>query len=320
VISTGLNDGVGPTGHFQNANTTLPSHKPIDGLQSGLVQTVVDNMALGRSLAAGLDIPGVGSNLVDTSKIMYYGLSFGGIYGTMLMGTDPLFHQGLLNVPGGPIADIARLSGFRDNLTDTLKRSRPNMLNGGPGLNGFTEDLPLRNEPPQLITHPGAAELQELLATSDWFGRSGSPETFAPRIRLRPDAAWASNPKNVLFQTAYGDGTVPNPTAATLYRAGELFDRVVYYRNDKTPTFATDPHGWLADPTLAGRTSGEQQLGAFLATGEVTNPNPDFLEFPIADPNNLECLHYPDPQTGKEQARDPYPASGDCPAPPSHKP
>ncbi|MEA2403908.1 MAG: hypothetical protein QOE08_555 [Thermoleophilaceae bacterium] len=316
-IGTGLDDGVGPTGH-KKAGTTLPSHKPIDGLQSGLVQTVVDNMALGRSLAAGLDIPGIGSNLVDNSKIMYYGLSFGGIYGTMLMGTDPLFHQGLLNVPGGPIADIARLSGFRNNLTDTLKRSRPNMLNGGPGLNGFTEDLPLRNEPPETITHNGAAALQELFATSDWFGRSGSPETFAPRIRLRPDPAWASNPKNVLFQTAYGDGTVPNPTAGTLYRAGDLFDRVVYYRNDKTPTFATDPHGWLADPTLAGRTSGEQQLGDFLSTGQVTNPNPAYLEVPIADKNNLECLHYPDPQTGKPQDRQPYPASGDCPPPQPH--
>ncbi len=79
---------------------------------------------------------------------MYYGLSFGGIYGTMLMGTDPLFHQGLLNVPGGPIVDIARLSSFRGNLADTLRCARPNHLNGGPGLNGFTEDLPLRNDPP----------------------------------------------------------------------------------------------------------------------------------------------------------------------------
>ena len=35
---------------------------------------------------------GLGTNLVDPSRIMYYGLSFGGIYGTMLMGTDPLFH------------------------------------------------------------------------------------------------------------------------------------------------------------------------------------------------------------------------------------
>jgi hypothetical protein len=319
MVGDGLNDGVGPTGHFPAKGRELPSRKPIDGLESGLVQTVVDDMALGRALKAGLDIPGVGTNLVDRSKIMYYGLSFGGIYGTMLMGTDPLFHRGLLNVPGGPIVDIARLSGFRGDLAATIERSRPNLLNGGPGLNGFTEDLPLRNDPPMVIKHRGAAALQELFATGNWYGRTGSPETFAPRIRLRPDPAWASNPKEVAFQTAYADGTVPNPTAATLYRAGALFDRVVYYRNDKTPTYDTNPHGFLADPTLAGRDSGEQQLAEFLDTGTLLNTAPAYFEVPIADPNNLECLHYADPQTGTEQVRNPYPASGECPAPPPRR-
>src|SRR5207247_8265062 len=189
--------------------------------------TTVDNMALGRSLKAGLDIPGIGTNLVDPSKITEYGLSFGGIYGTMVMGPDPLFHRGLLNVPGGPIVDIARLSSFRGDLAAALGRSRPSLLNGGPGRNGFTEDLPLRNDSPEVISHPGAAALQELFGSSNWYERTGSPETFAPRIRLRPDPAWASDPKNVAFQSAYADGTVPNPTAATLYRAGALFDRVV---------------------------------------------------------------------------------------------
>jgi hypothetical protein len=314
-IGTGLNDGVGPTGHARSKGGELPSRKPLDGLRSGLIQTAVDDMALGRALKK-LDIPGVGTNLVDPQRIMYYGISFGGIYGTMLMGTDPLFHRGLLNVPGGPIADIARLSGFRGDLAAQLKRSRPNMLNGGPGRDGFTEDLPLRNEPPMVVKHAGAPALQELIAASNWYDRSGSPETFAPRIRLRPDPAWAGTPKEVAFQTAYGDGTVPNPTAATLYRAGALFDRVVYYRNDKTPTYGSDPHGWLADPTLAGRSSGQQQLAEFLASGQLTNTNPAYLEVPIADPNNLECLHYPDPQTGQDQTRNPYPQSGDCPAPP----
>jgi hypothetical protein len=317
TIGTGLNDGVGPTGHLRANGKQTPSHKPIDGLQSGLVQTVVDNMALGRALKAGLDIPGVGSNLVDGNRIMYYGISFGGIYGTMLMGTDPLFHRGLLNVPGGPITDIARLSGFRGDLAATIKRSRPNFLNGGPGRDGFTEDLPLRNEPRRVITHKGAFELQELFGTSNWYERTGSPETFAPRIRLRPDPAWAGKPKEVAFQTAYGDGTVPNPAAATLYRAGALFDRVTLYRNDRTPTYDSDPHGFLADPTLAGRTPGQQQLAEFLASGQLTNPNPDFFEVPIADPNNLECLHYPDPQTGEAQTRNPYPASGECAKPPA---
>ena len=322
LIGDGLNDGVGPTAHRQADGSYLPSHKPVDGLQSGLIQTVVDNMALGRSIKTDLSIPGVGDKLVDPNRIMYYGLSFGGIYGTMLMGTDPLFNQGLLNVPGGPIVDIARLSGFRGDLATTLSHGRPDLRNGGPGADGFTEDLPLRNEPPEVIKDKGAAQLQELFGQTNWFDRSGSPETFAPRIRLRPDVAWDpkhGNPaKNVVFQSAYGDGTVPNPTAGTLYRAGDLFDRVVYYRNDKTPTYASDPHGWLADPTLAGRTSGEQQLGAFLATGQLLPTNPLWLETPVVTPNDFECLHYDDPQTGHPIARQLYPQSGDCPAAPSH--
>ena len=313
-IGDGLDDGVRPTGHVEADGKTIePSRKPIDGLRSGLIQTVVDNMTLARVLKSGLDIPGVGTNLVDPKRIYYYGISFGGIYGTMLMGTDPLIHRGLLNVPGGPIVDIARLSSFRGDLAATLKVSHPNFLNGGPGLDGFTEDMPLRGQAPVVIKNKGAADLQVLFAETNWYDRDGSPETFAPRIRLRPDPAWAGDPKQVAFQTAYGDGTVPNPTAGTLYRAGQLFDRVTYYRNDKTPTYASDPHGWLADPTLAGRSFGQQQLAEFLASGQITNPNPNWFEVPIANPKNLDCLHYPDPQTGQVQVRQQYPASGDCP-------
>jgi hypothetical protein len=218
-------------------------------------------------------------------------------------------------VPGGPVVDIARLSSFRADLADKLAISRPSLLNGGPGLDGFTEDLPLRVDPPEIITQPGAAALQELFANTNWYDRKGSPETFAPRIRLQPDPAWASNPKNFVFQVAYADGTVTDVAGGTIVRAGAFFDRVVFYRNDKTPTYSSDPHGWLADPTLAGRTAGEQQLGLFLATGQVVNTNPAWLEVPIADPNNLECLHFPDPQTGQGQLRQPFPASGDCPPP-----
>src|SRR3954451_12649705 len=174
TIGTGLNDGVGPTGHVPpGGGVELPSHKPIDGLQSGLVQTVVDNMVLGRALKAGLDIPGVGTHLVDGSRVMYYGISFGGIYGTMLMGTDPLFHRGLMNVPGGPIADIARLSGFRGDLAAQLKRSRPNQLNGGRGMPGLTEHAPLEADRSVVIKGRGRRPGRVLLAASDWFERNG---------------------------------------------------------------------------------------------------------------------------------------------------
>ncbi|TMC49436.1 MAG: hypothetical protein E6J14_08000 [Chloroflexi bacterium] len=320
-IGDGLKDGVGPTDHKTLDSSgkviaDLPSHDATDGLRSGLIQTTVNDMALVRMIERGVSVPGVG-DVLRHGEVRYYGISFGGIYGTMLMGVDSHVHAGLLSVPGGPIADIARLSSFRGDLADVLRVTRPNLLNGGPGLDGFTESLPLRNDPP--VTHPvpGAITLQHSFEHSNWYDRAGSPETFAPLVRLRPLAG--SPEKSVLFQTAWGDQTTTDPAAATIYRAGKLFDRLTFYRNDRTPTYASDPHGFLADPTIFGREFAEAQMTAFLqSNGATVLPLPaPFFEVPIANPNNVECLHYPDPQTG--QHPNPTPFQADCPAPaPAH--
>ena len=322
-IYSGLNDGVGPSAHVTSSTGSCPtkvitgatpSHKTLDGVQSGLIQTVIDNMSLVRTIEAGnVNVPTIGPDVLSKTAVSYYGLSFGGIYGTMLMGIDPHLTLGLLNVPGGPIIDIARLSVFRVNLQSTLAYTHPSGLNGGPGLNGFTESLPLRGDPPETNPYPGSIFLQETFASANWYDRSGSPESFTPLMRLRPPVG--APPKTLLFETAFGDQTVPNPTAGNIYRAGQLYDLVEYYRNDKTPTYASDPHGWLADPTLAGRTLGEAELGAYLATGgTVVNPNPVLLEYPIVNRGNLDCLHYPEPQTGVSPNPQPYPQSIECPA------
>jgi hypothetical protein len=326
-IGDGLLDGVGPTAHRTGPTgpdcqhltfaTDLPSHKTLDGLQSGLIQTVVDNMTLVRSLESGISDPAVG-DVLSHNKIYYYGLSFGGIYGTMLMGTDTHLSVGLLNVPGGPIVDIARLSSFRGNLHDTLAVQRPNLLNGGPGLNGFTESIPLRQDPPETAPVPGAMLLQETFGSTNWYDRSGSPESFAPLLRQRP--LNGAPTKSLLFQSAYGDATVPNVTAGTLYRSGDLFDLVTYFRHDKSAPGLqqSDPHGWLADPTIdpLARTAGEQQLGLWLQSGgtQRTNTNPLLLEMPAATIGNFDCLHYADPETGGAYSAPAYPTdSRECP-------
>jgi hypothetical protein len=292
-----------------------PSPNQVHGLRGGLIQTTVDNMALVRAVEAGMEVPNCpvggngGSAKLATEGVQYYGLSFGGIYGTMLMGTDPHVPSGLLNVPGGPIVDIARLSGFRDRLAATLRTNKPTLLNGGPGLEGFTESWPLPHDPPITDPVPGAMEIQRYLSYATWYGRPGGPETYAPLIRKEP----RNGEKNVVYQIAFGDATVPNVTSGNIIRAGDLFDRVTYYRNDRTPTRGTNPHGFLASPALAGRQMAEAQLTAFLETGRMVDPDggATVFEVPIVNPDNVQCLHYPHPQTG--EGAYPPAASGECP-------
>jgi len=302
-----------------------PSPNQVHGLRGGLIQTVVDNMALVRAVEDGIEVPGCpvgagspsGSAPLSPDVTRYYGLSFGGIYGTMLMGTDPTVTQALLNVGGGPIVDIARLSGFRPLLAATLGASRPSLLNGGPGRDGFTESWPLPHDPP--ITDPvaGAMDIQRYLSYALWFGRPGGPETYAPLLRLDP----RNGEKDVLYQVAFGDNTVPNVTSGNIIRAGDLFDRTTYYRNDRSPTAGRNPHGFLADPSVSGRQQGQLQLTTFLATGQVLDPDgpAPLFEVPIVNPDNLQCLHYAHPQTGEGAFGEDGgpPAAGECPPRPA---
>jgi hypothetical protein len=289
----------------------IPNPNALIGLRDGLIQTTSDVMALVRSIEGGVTVPtDTGPVQLSPKKVQYYGLSFGGIYGTMFMGTDPHVRDGFLNSGGGPILDIARESGFRGLLAAAMKIAHPNLLNGGPGLNGFTESQPDPTDPP--ITKPfrGSFRIRLFLADGNWLERAGSPETFAPYIRLHP----RYGAKVVEFLNAYGDNTVPNTTLGNIIRAGHLQDRLTFYRNDQSPTKDSDPHGFLADPRLSGRSGAEAQLAAFLQSYGANVIDPDgagpMFETPIANPGELWCLHYPEPQTGTGA----YPpsASGTC--------
>jgi hypothetical protein len=298
-------EGVGPTDHKTldsngNVIADAPSRYATAGLRDGLIQTAVNLMTMVRVIEQGVDVLGDGSVTLQRHVLGYYGQSFGAIYGTMLMATDTHLTVGVLNVGGGPIVEIARLSGFRNLLADTLRVSRPTLLNGGPGLNGFTESMPLRLDPPVTNPYPGATTIQKYFDHGSWQARAGDPVAFAPLLRLRPPAGAPT--KHVIFQTAFGDHTVPNPTAGEMYRAGNVLDLVSYYRNDKTPTATSDPHGFLLDPRLFGRDQGQAQVLAYISSGGANVIDPDgpgpIWEVPVMTARNLDCTHYPQPQTG----------------------
>ena len=260
-------------------------------LRDGLRQTAADNMALARAVERGLDVDGLPGNDLRPTGIQYYGQSFGGIYGTMLVAADPKLAVGALNVPGGPIIEIARLApGFRDRVGRELKARVPSLYNGNPADDtSFQESLPLYLDPP--VTNPasGAIPIQEAFARVNWIGRSGSPEAFAPLLAPRG--------RSVLYQFAFGDQTVSNPTSATLMRAGNLAGRTTFYRNDRTPTAACNPHGFLLDPRLTGRQPGQVQIAEFLAGNGIIDPDGagTVFEVPIANPAALEPKNFSGP-------------------------
>ncbi len=265
--------------------------------RDGLRQTVADVAALVRAVGRGGDLTGSGATTLAATGARYYGQSFGGMYGTMLGGADPAVRRLVLNVPGGPVNEIVRLSPvFRPLLTQALAGARPSLLNGGT-YGGFTESLPLRGDAVVRQPAPGALGIQEYLALANWLTRPGSPETYAPLLRLTP-AGGRAPAKEVVFQIAHGDRTVPNPTSYTILAAGRLFDRASLYRNDRTPQAERNPHGFLLDPTFRlGSLPGQRQVVDFLLTGATTDPDGGgaVWETPVADPRELLDLDFPNP-------------------------
>jgi hypothetical protein len=255
--------------------------------RDGLRQTVVDLMQLARVIHGG-GIPGL-----STSRIFYFGQSFGGIYGTELLGSDPLIRAGVPNVPGGPIVEIARLSpSFRPLVGGALITRVPSLYNAVPNppfYTSFNENTPLRGEPIRIDTVTGASAIQQNLDRNEWVQQAGSPVPYARRISMP-----------VLFQFAKGDMTVPNPTTTAILRAGNLAGRATYFRNDIAGPGGTklyaNPHTFLTSLPAVSAFQAQAQIATFLASDGAVTIDPDgagpVFETPIAGPLP-ETLNFP---------------------------
>ena len=288
----------GGRGVDQNGNGTFDSTEGLfaTGAHSdlaardGIQQTVADLMQVVRAIQGGVDVDNDGHADLDSSRIYYFGQSLGGIYGTVLLGVEPDLKAGVPNVPGGSVTNISILSpNFRPLAALFLVSRVPSLLNGGPA--GFTDNMPLRDQPPFVNTTPGAIAIQTFLDWANWLGEAGDPVAWAPFIRKAPlDGAF---PKPVIIQFARGDKTVPNPASSALIRSGELTDRTSFFRNDlaflANPTFPKNPHTFLTNLTGAPgavAVGAQSQIAVFFATNGALTIDPDgpgpLFEVPIA--------------------------------------
>jgi hypothetical protein len=262
------------------------------GSSDALRQTTIDLMQLVRVIQAGVDVDGDNAADLDPARIYYYGQSFGGIYGTIFLGVERDVRVGVPNVAGGSIIEIVRLSPVFRGLLIQAAAAR-NLLNAAPPV-FINENFPLRDLPPVINGVPGAIALQEYVEQAEWASQSGNPVAYAPYIRKSP---LHGNPvKSVIFQIAKGDQTVPNPTGTAIIRAGDLQDRVTYYRNDlaraANAAIPANPHTFITNIGNAAAApiaiAAQLQIVTFFSSNGALTIDPDganpIFETPIIGP------------------------------------
>ena len=299
----------GGRGYDQNGDGAIDSTEGVNaaapytvlGSRDGLRQTVVDLMQLVSVVKAGMDVDGDGRADLDGERIYYSGQSFGGIYGTILLGVEPRIKAGVPNVPGGSITEVARLGAFRPLTGIALATRLPSLINLPPagGIN-FNENIPLRNQATVINNVPGAMAIQQLLDRNEWAQQAGNPVSYAPFIRSNPLNGNSAKP--VLIQFARGDQTVPNPTTTAILRAGKLADVAVQYRNDlayaANPGIPKNPHTFLTNiftPAAAPYAIGAQQQIAefFISNGaNVIDPDGNGPIFEVPSKDLPETLNF----------------------------
>jgi hypothetical protein len=300
----------GGRGIDQDGNKAIDSTEGVNaappytvlGNRDGLRQTVIDIMQLVSMVETGVDVDGDEKADLDKHRIYYAGQSFGGIYGTILLGVEPRIKAGVPNVAGGSITEVARLGGFRPLTGIALASRVPSLINvDDPSGIVFNENIPLRNLPLLVNLVPGAMPIQKVLDNNEWAQQSGNPVSYAPYIRKSPLPGNSAKP--VLFQFARGDQTVPNPTTTAILRAGDLAEVAVQYRNDiafaKDSTIPKNPHTFLtnlANEAAAPYAVGAQtQIAEFFRSGGAKVIDPDgaepIFEVPSSDlPERLNFI------------------------------
>ena len=247
------------------------------GTRDCLRQTVVDIMQLIRNISMGIDLNGDGHPDLDAANIYYVGQSFGAIYGTMLSAIEPSIVASVLNSGGGTITDISRTSrSFRQAAAVVLSNRTPSLLNAGAD---FNDNNVLRYLPARVNNVAGAMDIQEVFERADWLDVTGDPIGFA--THLTSTTLPGVSLRNVLFQYAKGDETVPNPAGTNLVRAANMREETRFFRWDLArkvfPTLPENPHTFLTNFDTPQSTYisliVQQQAAGYLLSGGTSIPD-----------------------------------------------
>jgi hypothetical protein len=247
-------------------------------------QSAVDVIELIRAIRNGIDVDGDGQPDLDANQIYLDGHSAGAVYGGVAFANEPTVRAAAFECGGATIYDFLRTSRTLRPLLDSivLVNHIPSLFNDGPS--DFNDNYVLRDLPVRVNDVPGAVELQDFFEIAEWLTIYADPTAWAPHYRASPLPGIP--PRQVLFQQAWGDETIPNPSGTALVRAALMPEMVRYYRNDIArsifPFFHRDPDFYLAylttDQETAVAISADNMIGYFFATdGQVIYEGNDLM-------------------------------------------
>jgi dienelactone hydrolase len=291
------------------------------------VQTIADLLQLVRLIEAGVDADGDGSPDLDPGRIYFFGQSYGASLGAVFVAVEPKVRAAVFISPGPMPTSAEPLSPFaapnvagRTQTGKLLAGRIPSLINY-PGVITlgqvpttapyFRENLPLRKgfsfdvlledgtsstvASPLVNTVSGAMKIQEVLDWRQWVMQSANSVAYAVHLRKSPLPGVPA--KRIIIQAGKGDQTLPNPGLAAIARAGDLRDRITFYRNDlafaEDSGVPKDPHTFAfrldsSDLLVASISRGVQdQMAVFFASDgkRVIQPQPfRFFETPIVGP------------------------------------
>jgi hypothetical protein len=139
---------------------------------------------------------------IDRSRLRFFGVSLGGIMGTLFMGHAPEVPVGMLSVPGGGLAGILRSPVIGDLLQPLLAAS-----------------VELSRDDPYFPVF-----LHNFINVSQWALDAGDPVNVAPFLIHDEPRLPGVPPKRILVQEGIVDTVVPNENTENLARAAGLAD------------------------------------------------------------------------------------------------